>query len=119
MSNELIDTAIRNLEETAVKVAAQEVMKYLAIHVWAGFAWPVIGPIVSFFVSYVAAILMERLDWVTYMVVQNWKVTNEGKDFIEAAEKLQQLEDSKDAEAIRRAQQEKEEAFRKLIGLAS
>lgn len=114
-----LDTAIKHLEETAVKVAAQEVMKYLAVHVWAGFAYPVIGPIVSFFVSYVASILMERMDWVTYMVVQNWKVTSEGKDFIETAEKLQQLEGSKDAEAIERARREKEEAFKRLIGLAS
>jgi hypothetical protein len=114
-----VDTAIKNLEDTAVKVATEEVMKYLALHVWAGFAYPVIGPIVSFFVSYVASILMERLDWVTYMVVQNWKVTNEGKSFIEAAEKLHQVEDSKDAEAIERARKEKEDAFRRLIGLAS
>ncbi len=117
--SDLLDSAIRNLETTAVKVATQEVMKYLVIHVWAGFAWPVVGPVVSFLVGYISGILMERLDWVTYMVVENWRVTNEGKDFIEAAENLQAIESSSDAAAIEKARKEKEDAFKRLIGLAS
>lgn len=62
---------------------------------------------------------MERLDWVTYMVVQNWKVTNEGKDFVKAAEDLQKLDGSADAKAIEEARKAKEDSFKRLIGLAS
>lgn len=114
-----VDTAIKHLEDAAVKVAVQEVMKYLVVHVWAGFAWPVIGPIVSFFVSYVASILMEKLDWVTYMVVENWRVTQEGKDFVGSSEKLQEAEAKGDKDAIEKARKEKEESFRRLVGLGS
>ena len=114
-----MDPIIANLEKTAVKVAAQEVMNYLIANVWAGFAWPVLGPVVGLLVSYVASILMEKLDWVSFMVVSNWKDTGEGKDFVESAAKLEQVLQGGDEAAIEQARKEKEDAFRKLIGLAS
>lgn len=114
-----LDKAIAVLEETAVKVAAKEIMAHLVVHVWAGFAWPVIGPIVSYLVSYVAAILMVRLDWLAFMLVKNWQVTKEGQDFIKGALELEKAQQSGDQAVIEQAQKEKEDAFRKLIGLGS
>jgi hypothetical protein len=113
------DKVIEDAESLAVKVFTDEVMSYLSTAVWAGFAWPVLGPIVGLLVSWILAIGMQKLDWLTYMLVENWATTEEGKAYAKAANDLAALPPTADPEDLKKAQDAKVDAFRKLIGLAS
>jgi hypothetical protein len=113
------DEIIKELENEAVRIATKDVMDYLVSNVWIGFGWIGLNPLFGFFVGFVAGILMEKLDWVSYMVIDSWETTNEGKAFAKTATELSAALDRGNADEIAAAQRAKEDAFRRLISVGS
>lgn len=114
-----LDELIKSLESTAVKTAVSEVMGYLTKNVWAGFALPVLNPVVGYLVGIVVGILMTRLDWLSYMLIEDWRNTSQAKEFEHAAQAYENAPPTVSKEDLAVLEKEKIDAFRKLISLGS
>lgn len=114
-----VDDVVKSLESVAVKTAVTEVMSYLAANVWVGFSWTLISPLAGYLVGLVASILMTRLDWLSYMLVDDWINTVQGKAFQDAAAKLQNAPANATPEEIAALEKAQVDAFRDVVKLGS
>ncbi len=114
-----IDILIADLQSTAVNVAVQEVMSYLVANVWVGLGSAFLSPIVGWLVGIVLDILMQKLDWLAFMLVEDWQTTQEGITYANAAQTLANLPPTASAADIAQAQAAKIAAFKNLVGLGS
>lgn len=114
-----IDKLVSDLESTATNIAVQEIISYAAANIWSGFASAFVSPIVGWFIGIVIDILMQKLDWLSYMLVEDWQTTQEGVDYANAAKNLSSLPTTATPDEIAAAQQAKIDAFKRLVGLGS
>jgi hypothetical protein len=114
-----VDRVLEDAKSLAVQVFTGQVMDFLASNVWVGFGWSVINPVIGSIVGLIAAIGFQRLGWLTYMLVENWAATEEGKAYAKAANDLAGLPAEASPEERKKAEDAKVDAFRKLIGLGS
>jgi hypothetical protein len=114
-----IEKVLEDAKSLAVEVFSRQVMEYLTTSVWVGFGWAVINPLVSYLVGLVLSIGLQRLDWLTFMLVENWASTEEGIAYAKAANDLAGLPTTATPEDLKKAEDAKVDAFRRLIGLGS
>jgi hypothetical protein len=114
-----LNQVITDLESTAVNVAVQEVLGWLVANVWVGLGSTFLSPIVGWFIGLVISVLMQKLDWLTYMLVENWQTTAEGINYENAATHLSNLPPTATLSELLAARQAKVDAFKKLVGLGS
>ncbi len=119
MSNGDLDEIIKQVEGTAVKTAVSEVMGYLSLNVWRGFSFPILNPLVSWLVGFVVSLLITRLDWLSYMLIEDWRNTSQAKEFEDAAQAYEKAPSSVSKEDLAILEKEKIDAFRKLVRLGS
>jgi hypothetical protein len=119
MADALVDKLIKDLESTAVKVGVNQVMTWLTANVWGGFAGVFINPIAGFFVGIVVSVLVERFDWLSYMLIDGWKNTIEAEQYENAAKKLSDLPLTATPADRAKAEQDKIDAFTRLISIGS
>ncbi len=102
-----------------MRLGTDEVLKWLVANVWKGFALPFLSPIVSWIVGFVLSVLMVRLDWFAYMLLDDWQNTQEANDYKGAADALANLPNSATPAEVAAAQATKIAAFKRLISLGS
>lgn len=112
------DKTLTAVAEVLIKMGTEGVMTYLSVQ-FPFLNAPVLKQIVRYFVNKIIDVAITRTEMGAYFGVVDLKTGHEGKEFDHAGLALQQAQEKGDPNEIARLEQEKMDAFRKLVRIRS
>lgn len=110
---------VASLESDLVQFLTQKTLDGLIKNVSTAFAGGLVGGVAGWIIGLVVATGVQYGDWLTYMLVESWKTSNEATAYENAVTTRQNLPPGASDADIKNAEQAQMDAFNQLVNLGS
>ena len=108
------DSVINLIKNTLAKAGSKAVMQHLVSQA-SFFSWPIVNPIIGFFVGYVVEILLEKTELGSFFIYADIITAKQASDFEKQAQKNKEIQENGTPEEKAKSEQELIDAARNLI----